>query len=111
MTVESLRGEDAGCSVEEHRTIRDGMQAGTGDPTAINNSPMVSHRNGDLEPSKTVFRGGKDAKSSCRTMEKEQRCKSMLANRKMTASGSYSEEKDTISMSTTFLPEKVCGYW
>jgi len=36
---ESLRGGDAGHSVEEHRIgkIRDGVQAGTGDPIVINN--------------------------------------------------------------------------
>ena len=37
------------CSVEEHRngTIRHGVQAGTGDSVAINNSPMVSYRNAE----------------------------------------------------------------
>lgn len=81
-TAESSRGEDAGCSVEEHRsgTIKDGVEAGTGDPTAINKSPMVTHRNADLELRKTRFRGEKDSKSSCRKMKKEQRCKSVLAN-------------------------------
>ena len=66
-TAESLRGGVAGCSVEEHRSakIRGGVQAGTGDPTVINNSPMVSYRNADLELSKTGFRGDDDSKSSC----------------------------------------------
>lgn len=84
MTSKSLRGGDAGCSVEEHRrgTKRHGVQAGTGDPTLINNSPTVSYRNADLELNKTGFRGDKDSKSSCRAMKKEQRWKSMLANKK-----------------------------
>lgn len=87
MIAESLRGGYIGCGVEEHRsgTIRDEAQAGTGDPTAINNSPMVSYRNADLELSKTGFRGDKDSKSSCRTI--------------------------SISRSTTFFQEKDSGCW
>lgn len=41
----------------EHRTgmKRDGVQAGTEDPTTVSNSVMVSDRNADLEQCKTCF--------------------------------------------------------
>lgn len=36
--------------------IRDGVQAGTGDPQAIKNSPMPGYRNADLELDEIGFR-------------------------------------------------------
>lgn len=38
-------------------------QADTGVLTAINNSPIVSERNTDLELSKTIFQGTKEKKT------------------------------------------------
>ena len=44
IVAEALRSGNMGCSAEECRCglIIGGSQAGTGDPTAINNSSMVS---------------------------------------------------------------------
>ena len=44
MITEALRSGDTRGSVEErrHGVIMQGAQAGPGDPTVINNSPMVS---------------------------------------------------------------------
>lgn len=43
VTAEVMKSRDTECSVEEHGqgVIRDGAQAVTGDPLAINNSLMV----------------------------------------------------------------------
>lgn len=43
-----MRSGDTGCSIEACRVgwvVRDGAQAGTGDPTAINSSIMISLKN------------------------------------------------------------------
>lgn len=40
----------------------DGAWAGTGDPMAMNSSPMGSYRNADLDLDKTSFRGSKENK-------------------------------------------------
>lgn len=42
--------------------IRDGVVAGTREPMAVNNSPVVSYRNADLELDKIVFRSNKGKK-------------------------------------------------
>lgn len=42
--------------------IRDGVVAGTREPMAVNNSPVVSYRNADLKLDKIVFRSNKGKK-------------------------------------------------
>ena len=44
--------------------ISDGVQAGTADPMAVNNSPMVSYRHADLELDRIGFRGNKEKRMS-----------------------------------------------
>lgn len=40
--------------------IRDGVQVGTGDPMAVNNSLMFSYRNSDLDLDKIGLRSNKE---------------------------------------------------
>lgn len=42
--------------------IRDGVVAGSREPMAVNNSPVVSYRNADLKLDKIVFRSNKGKK-------------------------------------------------
>ena len=61
-----MRSGDTGCRAEKCRygMMRDvaQAQAGTGDPTAIHNSPTVSYSSADLELNKPM--GNKEDNSS-----------------------------------------------
>lgn len=66
-----MRGGNVGQGTEErrHRVTRDRAQAGTRDPMAINNSPMVP--DADCQCDKTAFRGSKDNKEIILTYAKD----------------------------------------
>lgn len=62
--AETLRGGNTGCGGEEQRSgiKRSRAQARTGDPMAPKNSPMVSHKNANLELGKSGLRVTKRTK-------------------------------------------------